>query len=358
MAAMMPPFPQQQPQQDYYSLRLQYQRKVLEEWRNPQVTEVERWTKEMVGIWLEFNGFAKHISSKFENNDIDGSILLRLEESHVKNITMRQHFFGTGYCDEETNAHLAKSVVFADTLEVWKAVELIQRLCKKMKTRHLQVPSWISRFTQLGTFQWADTSEGKSISDLKNEVTSAAGSVAMVSTLVWAMCWDIFYNSSVDTFCLTSDPTQCYSSGGFDLAGTPLSVFYFSAGICSMCFLFSTLLAVFQMIMVNEMSDEEEIDQFFDLLTMDAQLPGILLFVGMVCFSVPVGVYLIYNVGLGLHPGPPTTTMTVFSWMVTMFTLLISIYGFLYKLPQMIKGVYKAKMDAAWIDRQPPNHFY
>lgn len=39
---------------------------------------------------------------------------------------------------------------------------------------------------------------------------------------------------------------------------------------------------------------------------------GVYLFIGMIFFSVPICVYLIYNVNLGLYPGPAMTSQTVF----------------------------------------------
>jgi hypothetical protein len=47
------------------------------------------------------------------------------------------------------------------------------------------------------------------------------------------------------------------------------------------------------------------------------------------------------------------------SWLVSIFTLLITMFGFLYKLPHMIQSVYKVPTPpTGWreCDRSPPSH--
>ena len=47
------------------------------------------------------------------------------------------------------------------------------------------------RYFKLCSFAFADTSEGKSIDAMKEEVVQAHGNVAIVSTLVWAIAFEV-----------------------------------------------------------------------------------------------------------------------------------------------------------------------
>ena len=71
------------------------------------------------------------------------------------------------------------------------------------------------------------------------------------------------------------------------------------------------------------MSDDEEVETFMDLLKRDAQLPGRFLSMGMMCFFVPIGTYIIYTHNLGLVPGPSDSTQRAFSWCVEHPTALL-----------------------------------
>ena len=69
--------------------------------------------------------------------------------------------------------------------------------------------------------------------------------------------------------------------------------------------MFSTIFSILQILMVYEMSDDEEVTRFFELLGNDTQLPGAFLFIGMITFCVPLAVYVIYNVTMGLYLPTP-----------------------------------------------------
>ncbi len=188
-----------------------------------------------------------------------------------------------------------------DEFALWDRIEVLQRVCKKPATANLQMPSWPMRLVKLLTFAFADTSEGKSVEDLKNEIVAAHGNVAIVSTLVWAIAFDIFYNCAYSTFCLSDalNPLPpdhfCITSGGFDLDGWRLNAFYCFSGLSAIFLLFSTVFAVIQIIMVFEMSDELELEIFLDLIGGATALPGIFLVIGIVCIPVPITLYMIWN---------------------------------------------------------------
>ena len=95
--------------------------------------------------------------------------------------------------------------------------------------------------------------------------------------------------------------------------------------------------------MLYEMSDETEVDSFLDLLQADAQLPGLLLFAGMLFFCVPVGTYLIYTINLGIEPGPSNPTQRVFSWLAAAVALFFTLLGYFYKMPIIIQAIYATK---------------
>ena len=93
-------------------------------------------------------------------------------------------------------------------------------------------------------------------------------------------------------------------------------------------------------------SDEVEVETFMELLKTDSQLPGLFLFLGMICFCVPIGVYLIYTHNLGIVPGPENTTQLVFSYIAACFALAVTVFGFFYQMPKMIAGARSSQLAA------------
>jgi hypothetical protein len=230
----------------------------------------------------------------------------------------------------------------------------LKRRCSKPGTRDLQVPGWGGCFIKMFTFDWADTSEGKSGAEIKDELMNANTSIALVSTLTWAIAWDLFFGSSTACYCSTSKWEQCLCGTAWDMEGRPLVVFYCFTGISAFMFMFSTIFAILQILMVYEMSDDEEVTRFFELLGNDTQLPGAFLFIGMITFCVPLGVYVVYNVTMGLYLPTPDSdgfaklsaeqiVQLAFSWTVAVMIAVIVIYGFLYQIPTLISYVYQAK---------------
>jgi hypothetical protein len=261
----------------------------------------------------------------FMQHHVDGPVLLQLTADHLEEIGIER---------------------IADRIKLGDILAQLQRRCAKPETQSIQVPSWPSCVLQQLTFAWADTSEGKGGSDMIEEMVQANSSIALVSTLTWAMAWDLLFGSSTVCFC-PSDPLSkwdvtriddCFCSTAWDLGNRPLAIFYCFAGISAFLFMLSTIYAVLQIMMIYEMSDEVEVEAFVDLLRADAQLPGLFLFLGMICFCVPIGVYLIYTQNLGIIPGPENPTQRVFSYIAALFALAVTLFGFLVQMPKIIAG--------------------
>lgn len=303
---------------------------------------VKGWSVVMVAAWIasiNHNDFEEY-ADNFLKHHIDGPMLLKINE---------------GMLEEVGIGRISDRIKLADILSQ------MQRRCNKPETQKIQVPSWPMCFLEQLTFAWADTSEGKTGSEMQEELVQANSSIALVSTLTWAMAWDLLFGSATSCFCPTdaggnwdtTDIDACFCSTAWDMEGRPLAIFYCFSGLSCMLFLLSTIYAVIQIMMVYEMSDEEEVDTFMSLLQSDAQLPGLFLFLGMICFCVPIGVYLIYTVNLGIIPGPSNRVQLVFSYLAACFALAVTIFGFFYQIPKMISGVYEAKLNVIRADFQP-----
>ena len=91
--------------------------------------------------------------------------------------------------------------------------------------RTRQVPSLAECFVQQFTFAWADTSEGVSGDSALEEIVSANGSVALVSTLVFSMAWDLLFGSATACYCPvdehgtwnSADTDYCFCSTAWDM---------------------------------------------------------------------------------------------------------------------------------------------
>ena len=193
------------------------------------------------------------------------------------------------------------------------------------------------------------------------QIVAAHGNVAIVSTLVWAISFDCFYNCAYSTFCLSdaNNPLPadhfCVTSGGFDLDGWRLNVFYCFSGLSAIFLLFSTVFAVIQIIMIFEMSDETELQIFLDLIGDKTSLPGIFLCLGIFCIPVPITLFLIWNSMHGCYfqtkyliEGHPAANMTnlVMSYVAEGGVLILACLSVVWLLPVFIGDLYKCKVDA------------
>ena len=107
-----------------------------------------------------------------------------------------------------------------------------------------------------------------------------------------------------------------------------------------------------QILMVYEMSDEAEIEQLMDLIASEAQLPGQLLFLGLINFCVPVALYLVYTINLGIgdggkiFPGPKYPVQQIMAWVAGGTFLFFTLVGHLVQMPMLVGAVYEAKVRA------------
>ncbi|EKX47278.1 hypothetical protein GUITHDRAFT_137469 [Guillardia theta CCMP2712] len=252
----------------------------------PKKETVQKWTSQQVSQWIfdrdpefqnmlvdvlscaftvliqfvcnhKLDSFSSHDPSAdaFNYHNITGEILLELKESdfmkivHDRHVTMKQ--------EAEFLEHLSK----------------LQRYFKKPKTRQRArrgVPSLPMLLVNAITFRFADTSEGKDVAGMKN----------------------IFYGSAYSVFCNTDASKR---QKLLVHVGRALAVFYAFAGMCSICLVLSTIFAVVQIIMIYEMSDDVELEEFLDLIDQDVQLPGMFLVAGILLITVPVTSYVIMN---------------------------------------------------------------
>lgn len=310
---------------------------------------VKLWRPSVVCKWVVSSGLPQEIGEHFVEHSINGELLLRLQFDDMAQLGV---------------------INVGDEFALWERIEVLQRYCKKPNTRVLEVPSYFARLVKTATFAFADTSEGKSTEDMKTEVVQAHCNVAIVSTLVWAIAWDIFYNSAYDTFCFenSKDPSvesMCVTSGGYDLEGRTLVIFYCFSGLCAISLLFSTIFAVVQIIMVYEMSDEVELEIFLDLLGSRVQLPGIFLFLGIALLACPIVVFMVFN---GLHGvyfqtlyyinDDPKHDMAnlVLSYFAEGGTTLLVICCVGYFVPVFVGDLYSSKVKAMQADVEMVNN--
>jgi len=146
------------------------------------------------------------------------------------------------------------------------------------------------------------------------------------------------------------------------MEGRPLTIFYCFTGLSAFLFMFSTIFAILQILMVYEMSDDKEVEAFFELLGNDTQLPGAFFFIGMVCFCVPMASYIVSNVTMGLEKLPSASVwgdwtieqkvQLSLSFLLAAITALMLMWGFLYQIPALISYVYAAKKEAAEKDEK------
>ena len=200
-------------------------------------------------------------------------------------------------------------------------------------------------------------------SHAQGEVVGTCGNVAVISTLVWAIAFDIFYNSAYSTFCETNalktiEPF-CLTSGGFDLDGWRLTVFYCFGGLCSVSLLFSTIFAVVQIIMVYEMSDEVELEIFLDLMGFSQMLPGIFLLLGLGFLFVPMTIFLVFNSMNGnyyqtmnLIDDDPKYDVTnlIMSYVTTGAGVVMILFAVGHAIPAYLGNLYDCKVQAMKAD--------
>lgn len=281
---------------------------------------VEEWDTKDVAKWLEKEGFGD-LSERFVRHRIDGSLLYNLDDEDlyqvgVKRVGVRVKLLMT------IQNHSMRDVRFRATT--------------------LMEPSWTSACLQFFTFKWAQTSEGKTGNEAKEEISGTSLALSVVSSLLTAICYSWFMDASSDCFCLKGGTNlDCYCSTGFDMDNQPLRAFFFFSGLAGVLFLCGTIVCVLQIIAINEMSDEVEIVLFCDKFEHET-LPGQLCASGLAAMFCACFVYSFNTSRLGaLSPDSHYTA----KGLITLSTITIA-YTY-YATAKMIKNVYQAKLIAS-----------
>ena len=196
---------------------------------------VSGWSEVDVAAWIACisNNKFEIYSDLFLQNHINGPVLMQMQDYHLNEIGVDR---------------------LSDQIKMWEIIDQMQRRCKKPETQELKVPAWPVCAWQQITFAWANTSEGKGGAEMCEEVATANGSIALVSTLVWGMAWDLFFGSATVCYCPTdvngvwgvSDIDYCFCSTAWDMDKWPLALFYLFAGVSTLMFMMSTIFAVIQ----------------------------------------------------------------------------------------------------------------
>ena len=135
------------------------------EW--PEKEEVERWTPVQVAEWVTLMGYEKY-ASLFVSHKITGKLLVQLKDYQL--------------------AHMGLGVLGA-RVKLMENIQQLNRIYSKPETAKLQEPSLPERFLSLFLFSWAETSEGKTGEQGKEEIMAAMSTIAMVATLVLGTGW-------------------------------------------------------------------------------------------------------------------------------------------------------------------------
>eukprot|EP00300_Choanocystis_sp_HF-7_P018639 c20094_g1_i4.p1 GENE.c20094_g1_i4~~c20094_g1_i4.p1 ORF type:complete len:336 (+),score=82.63 c20094_g1_i4:38-1045(+) len=296
--------------------------------QSQQIEDLKDWSVDQVVAWLRNEGFGEW-TEKFARHEIDGDTLLLLTSDDLKEIGVRR---------------------VGPRVDILDRIKVLTQKVVKPHAQTLKVPSWPVAILQFFTFAWAETSEGKTASEKKEELQTANLSISLISVLLTGMTYGWFTSTTNTCFCQTDNPELCFCSAGFDLDGDPLWLFHIFSGIASLCFLCSTVFAVLQIVAMNEMSDDDEISNFFDLLDSYESLPGKLVSFGLLFTCLATCVYIVSTGKLGLQ----THMHLPYPWIAIIGFCLITLYAG-YALTSMIRSVYRAKIEVAALTKNKVN---
>eukprot|EP00299_Pterocystis_sp_00344_P011513 c5385_g1_i1.p1 GENE.c5385_g1_i1~~c5385_g1_i1.p1 ORF type:complete len:247 (-),score=66.83 c5385_g1_i1:63-803(-) len=223
-------------------------------------------------------------------------------------------------------------------IRMMDAIAKLVRKGMKPETSRLTVPSWPVAFLQIFTFSWAQTSEGKSAAQQKDEITTANTYIALVGAVLAATAFDWFTKTTNACYCNAED---CYCSAGFDLEGEYLWAFHFLCGVSAASLICGTVFASLQIIAINEMSDDSEIARFSALLGGAETLPGKLVTFGIAAMVSAVILFVIFTVRLGVF----SNQHKIVPWVHLICICGIFFYSLIIALARMIRVVYQAKFS-------------
>lgn len=293
--------------------------------------EVLNWTPREVKNWLEDEGFGR-VGEMFLKHQITGAMLFDLRPMDYGLLGIKR--VGVRLAIQNQIASLRASKL-------------------RMGAKDLKVPMWPQALFQFFSFAWAQTSEGKTGLESKEELCSANLATSLVSALLTAVSYQWFMNVAADCFCrvyddvtlATTDECYCSPGGGYDLTGAPLRAFFFFSGISALLFLLATVICILQIVGINEMSDEAEMDEFFELLEVHETVAARMVSTGLLCMMGAAFSYVWGTDQLGVAGEGGGTAKALF---FTMLIVLLFVWGC---ISAMIRNVYRAKI-AAYIKQE------
>jgi len=282
------------------------------------------------------------VYENIDEHEIDGDMLMKMEEHDLGDL---------GF------------VKVGDRLRYWDEILLLRRVSSNLvETRKVQVPGYIGSMISTLTFGWNTLSEGKDGAEMKEEFVNSCTNVAVVSSLVWTLAWAMFFSIPYDCFCggsKSAQPGECWCMGGYTedpdykeiWSLIPISAFHFLSAMCVTMYWWSTLIAVVQLIAINELSDDKEVEYFMDILGGVASVPGLYMVLGAIIMPIPFFIVAFCEPTFGImwarimwerqDQFTPIMCAVIGSILVVIF--LASYY---WIIPMMVQKIYKAKAES------------
>jgi len=255
-------------------------------------------------------------------------------------------------------------VKVGERMRYWDEILLLRRVSSRLKdTRNVKVPGYIGAMISTLTFGWNTLSEGKDGAEQKEEFVNGCNNVAVVSSLVWTLAWSMFFSIPYDCYCGGSKsvrPGECWCMGAYTddprfqefWSLIPISAFHFLSAMCVVMFWWSTLIAVVQLIAINELSDDKEVEYFMDILGGVASVPGLYMVIGAIFLPLPFFIEAFCEPTFGLmwarvmwldRKDQFTPIMCSIIGCILVIIFLSSYY---YIIPMMVRKIYQAKVES------------
>mmetsp|Transcript_30734 Transcript_30734/g.60095 ORF Transcript_30734/g.60095 Transcript_30734/m.60095 type:complete len:363 (+) Transcript_30734:3-1091(+) len=284
-------------------------------------SKVSDWTQKHVEIWLKACGL-EDVRSNFRTHQIDGSALMGLNEDRILRMDIN---------------------LVAKQIRVFDAVTHVQKVENMPLRQKIKVPGVLESFWRFFSCRFLMTSEGKSGSELKEELINANSNMALVSALLLGVTMSWAFGATNTCFCNKITGKDCFCSSGFDLDGEALWAFFSFSTIASVLFTSCTITAVVQILAVQECSDDHEITVFFDKLGQDEVLCGPLMIGGIFFTAMAMGVYMVFTEKLGIFYNQKS------NWgYITAAICLVIATSQIPTWASIARKLYAAKLYAAW----------
>jgi len=274
-----------------------------------------------VELWLKACSL-DDVVRNFRAHQIDGSALMGLNEDRILRLDI---------------------TTVAKQIKVYDAVTHLQKVENMPQRQKIKVPGVFESFWRFFSCRFLMTSEGKSGSELKEELITANSNMALVAALLLGVTMSWAFGATNTCFCNKITGKDCFCSSGFDLDGEALWAFFSSSMVASVLFASCTITAVVQILAVQECSDDHEITVFFDKLGQDEVLCGPLMIGGIFFTSVAMGVYMMFTEKLGIYYNKQS------NWgYVTAAACIVIGASQVPTWAAIARKLYAAKLYAAW----------